>query len=79
MAGTLNIFTEEQEDMLEMQTIAQMVADIIAIIGKISYDLLLKRRELIKSSVKPEYRSLCSANNKPTELLLEKDLAKHVK
>ena len=79
MAGTLNIFTEEQEDMLEMQTIAQMVADIIAIIGKISYDLLLKRRELIKSSVKPEYRSLCSANNKPTELLLGKDLTKHVK
>ena len=79
MAGNLNIFTEEQEDMLEMQTIAQMVADIIVIIGKISHDLLLKRRELIKSSVKPEYRSLCSANNEPTELLFGKDLTKHLK
>ena len=79
MAGALNIFTEEQEDMLEMQTIVQMVADIIAIVGKISYDPLLKRRELIKSSVKPEYRSLCSANNEPTELLLGKDLTKHLK
>ena len=79
MAGALNIFTEEQEDMLEMQTIVQMVADIIAIVGKISYDPLLKRRELIKSSVKPEYRSLCSANNEPTELLFGKDLTKHLK
>ena len=62
-----------------MQAIVQMVADIIAIVGKISYDPLLKRRELIKSSVKPEYRSLCSANNEPTELFFWKDLTKHVK
>ena len=79
MAGALNIFTEEQEDTFEMQTIAQMVADIIAIVAKISYDALLKRRELIKSSVKPEYRSLCSANNEPTELFFWKDLTKYVK
>ena len=79
MAGALNIFTEEQEDTFEMQTIAQMVADIIAIAAKISYDALLKRRELIKPSVKPEYRSLCSANNEPTELFFWKDLTKHVK
>ena len=79
VAGTLNIFTEIQKDKFEIQTIAQMVADITAIVGKVSYDLSLKRRELIKSSLKPEFRSLCSANNEPTELLFGDDLTKHVK
>ena len=82
VAGTLNIFTEIQKDKFEIQTIAQMVADITAIVGKVSYDLSLKRRELIKSSLKslkPEFRSLRSANNEPTELLFADDLTKHVK
>ena len=56
-----------------------MVADIAAIVGKVSYDLSLRRRELIKSSLKPEFRSLCSANNEPTELLFGDNLTKHVK
>ena len=38
-----------------------------------------KRCELIKSSLKPKFRFLCSANNEPTELLFENDLTKHVK
>ena len=78
VAGALNIFTEVQKEKFEIQTIAQMVADITAIVGKVSYDLSLKRRELIKSYLKPEFRSLCSANNEPTELLFEDDLTKHV-
>ena len=52
-----------------------MVADTTAIVGKVSYDLSLKRRELIKSSLKPEFRSLRSANYEPTELLFGEDLA----
>ena len=79
VAGALNIFTEVQKEKFEIQTIAQMVADINAIVEKVSYDLSLKRRELIKSSLKPEFRSLCSANNEPTELLFGDDLTKHVK
>ena len=79
VAGALNIFTEVQKEKFEIQTIAQMVAYITAIVGKVSYDLSLKRRELIKSSLKPEFRSLCSANNEPTELLFGDDLTKHVK
>ena len=80
LAGALNIFTEiQKKEKFEIQTIAQMVEDITAIVGKVSYDLSLKRRELIKSSLKPEFRSLCSANNEPTELLFEDDLTKHVK
>ena len=79
VVGALNIFTEVQKSKFEIQPIAQMVADITAIVGKVSYDLSLKRRELIKSSLKPEFRSLCSANNEPTELLLGDDLTKHVK
>ena len=56
-----------------------MVADITAIVGRVSYDFSLKRRELIKSSLKPEFRCLCSANNEPTELLFGDNLTKHVK
>ena len=46
-----------------------MVADVDAIVGKVSHDLSLIRHELIKSSLKPDFRSLCSANNEPTGLL----------
>ena len=56
-----------------------MVADITAIVGKVSHDLSLKRRELMKSSLKPEFRSLCSANDELTELLFGDDLTKHIK
>ena len=35
VAGALNIFTEIQKDKFEIQTIAQMVADITAIVGKV--------------------------------------------
>ena len=56
-----------------------MAADIIAAVRKISYNLSLKRRELIKSSLKPELKSFCSGNNEPTELLFGDDLTKHVK
>ena len=79
VAGALNIFTEIQKDKFEIQTIAQMVADITAVVGKVLYDLSFKRRELIKSSLKLEFRSLCSANNESTELLFRDDLTKHVK
>ena len=79
MAGAPNIFTKVQKDKFETQTIAQMAADITTILVKVSFDLSLKRRELIKSSLKPEFRSLCSANNEPTELLFGDDLTKHVK
>ena len=77
MAGALNIFTEVQKDKFEIQSIAQMVADITAILEKVSHDLSLKRCELINSSLKPEF--LCSANNETTELLFGDDLTKHVK
>ena len=54
-----------------------MVAGITTIVGKVSYDLSLKRRKLMRSSLKPEFKSLCSANNEPTELLFGDDLTKH--
>ena len=46
---------------------------------QVSHDLLLKRRDLIKSSLKPEFRYLYLANNEPTELLFGDDLTKYVK
>ena len=79
VAGALNIFTEIQKEKFEIQTIGQMAADITAIVGKVSYDILLKRREQIKCSLNPEFRTLYSANNEPTELLFGNDLTKHVK
>ena len=61
VTGALNTFTEVQKEKFQIQTIAQMIADITTVVEKVSYDLSLKRRELIKSSLKPELRSLCSA------------------
>ena len=46
---------------------------------KMLYDFLLKRREIIHSSLKPGFRSLCSANNEHTELVFGNYLIKHVK
>ena len=51
VAGALNIFTEVQKDKFEIKTIAQMVAGITTISGKVPYYLSLKRRELINSSL----------------------------
>ena len=53
MAGDLTIFTKIQKEKFEVQIIAQMVADITAIVGKVSHDLSLKTPELTKSSLKP--------------------------
>ena len=61
VTGALNTFTEVQKEKFQIQTIAQMIADITTVVEKVSYDLSLKRREFIKSSLKPELRSLCSA------------------
>ena len=68
VAGALNIFTKAQKDKFEIQAIAQSVGDIAAIVGNVSNDLSLKRRELTKPSLKPVFWSLCSANNEPAEL-----------
>ena len=43
------------------------------------FGLLLKRRELIKSSLKPEFRSFCSAKSEPTDLLFGDKRTKYVK
>ena len=46
MARALNIFTEVQKEKFEIQTIAQMDADINAIVGEKLNDLSLKKRDL---------------------------------
>ena len=43
VAGALNIFTEVQKDKFQIKTIALMVADITAIVGKVSYDISIKK------------------------------------
>ena len=77
VAEALNVLIEVQKDKFEIETNAQTVADITPILGKVSYDLSLKRRELIKSFLKPEFRSFCSVSNEPTEFLFGDDLTKH--
>ena len=56
VTGDLNTFTDVQNEKFEIQTIAQVVADITAIVGKVPNNISLKWRELIKSSFKPEFR-----------------------
>ena len=46
---------------------------------KISCDFSLNRRELIRSSLRPEFRSLWSARSEPTDTLFGDDLTNYVK
>ena len=46
-----------------------------ATVGKLSYDLPLKRQDFVKASIKLEYRKLCSAVNNTTGLLFGDDLS----
>ena len=75
----MSIFSEVQNDTFQIQDLAQLTTDVTAIVAKLFYDFSLRRREFIKTSLKPECRSLYSATNDPTRLLFADDLSKHVK
>ena len=75
----MSIFSEIQNDTFQIKDLDQLTTDVTAIVAKLFYDFSLRRRHFIKTSLKPEYRSLCSATNDPTRLLFADDLSKHVK
>ena len=75
----MSIFSEVQNDTFQIEDLDQLTTDVTAIVAKLFYDFSLRRRDFIKTSLKPEYRSLCSATNDPTRLLFADDLSKHVK
>lgn len=75
----MSIFSEVQNDTFQIKDLDQLTTDVTAIVAKLFYDFSLRRRDFIKTSLKPEYRSLCSATNDPTRLLFADDLSKHVK
>ena len=79
MAGSLNIFTEVQKEKFECKQRHKSLQILLQLLEKKLFDLLLKRPELIKSSLTPELRSFCSAKNEPTDLFSGDKLTKHVK
>lgn len=75
----MSIFSEVQNDTFQIKDLDQLTTDVAAIVAKLFYDFSLRRRDFNKTSLKPEYRSLCSATNDQTRLLFADDLSKHVK
>lgn len=73
VTGELSIFNEVIFEIGHIEIWQQMPAT--ATVGKLSYDLPLKRQDFIKASIKLEYRKLCSAINNTTGLLFGDDLS----
>ena len=53
--------------------------DAVTLTGLAQQDLYLKRRELVKPDMNPEYRQLCSSHVAVTTLLFGDDLPKSIK
>ncbi|KAK6179162.1 hypothetical protein SNE40_011582 [Patella caerulea] len=54
----------------------EMLTDALALCGHANYDMSLRRRELIRSALNPEFRSICSNQVPVTNLLFGPDLPK---
>ena len=61
---------------LDFQSVASRQIDIITLLGFISSELSYRRKEALRPSIAPEYKTACSRTTKPTTLLFGDDLSK---
>ena len=66
----------EMKTPLDFQNIVSRQIDIITILGFISLELSFRRKEALRPSIAPEYKSACSRTTKPSMLLFGDDLPK---
>ena len=59
---------------IDLDEMVSSHTDALALLGHLQYELSLKRREVIKPSLKKEYAALCSTNVPVTSLLFGDDL-----
>lgn len=64
---------------MDLNDILRKILDAITLTGLAQQELNLKRRELMKPDMNPEYRQLCSAQVPVTKLLFGDDLPKSIK
>ena len=80
MASSLKIVSEvTSADVIDTQKVVQNVADSIALLGNASYQLSLKRRTFIRSTLKDDYKDICSKSTEMSEKLFGDNLSKHMK
>jgi len=79
MNASALIFKEAQNEHVDVQKIAQITADMAAMLGQTSHEISLKRRVFIRSVINPEYKDLCSISQPVTTYLFGDDLPKLVK
>ena len=66
----------EMKTPLDFQTVVSRQIDAITLLGFISSELSYRRKEALRPSIAPEYKSACSRTTKPTTLLFGDDLSK---
>jgi hypothetical protein len=62
-----------------IRDVLQQLMDGIVLLGNANWNLIMKRREFIKSDLNPPYTRLCKEDIKPTTKLFGDDLSKHLK
>ena len=62
-----------------IRDVLQQLMDGIVLLGNANWNLIMKRREFIKSDLNPPYTRLCKEDTKPTPKLFGDDLSKHLK
>lgn len=75
----LSVKTNKTPEKLDLNDTLRKLLDAITLVGLAQQELSLKRRELMKLDMNPEYRQLCSAQVPVTKLLFGDDLPKSIK
>ena len=68
--------SRETKTPLHFQSVVSRQIDIITLLGFISSELSYRRKEALRPSIAPEYKSACSRTTKPSTLLFGDDLSK---
>ena len=83
MNASLSILSEIHSGDFSVPSIAQKIADIVAILDQASYELSLslslKQRVFIRSAINTEYKDLCSSSQPVTEVLFGDNFPQVVK
>ena len=68
--------SREMKSPLDFQTVVSRQIDIITLLGFISSELSYRRKEALRPSIAPEYKTACSRTTKATTYLFGDDLSK---
>ena len=70
---------EAESKMVDVKSIIRNSLDAVTLLGSISHDISVKRKQNIRNSLNYQYQPLCNANRPTTQFLLGDDLQKGMK